>query len=174
MKLKDLDLQAIVDEVLGSEYAKEFKEDVKTDEKTKVGKDEYYFSEHSLNLSIIDQFAIMDLVGNEKNGIRAYLYERYCEALEEQKFDRETFKDWLNNSKIEISGGEDDLEDVRNTIEEAYRERINEAYPCETCGTMVSERHPTRHLQGLHRIGYKQSDGSYKNKILCYKCYRGT
>jgi len=158
----------VIDEILASEDAKEYEDE-------KVGKNEYYFSEYSKNMDIIEQFTFNEDFLKKDSEFYGYLKELFKEYIEEEITNNEDFfRSWLNGERLSISFegyiGETLIEDLM--VE--YRKRIKSNYNCESCRKIISERFPFGHRNHLYRIGIKKTNGEeYEETLYCKACYEG-
>lgn len=158
-------LNEIIDKILTSEFAKEFEED-------KVGKDEYYFSIHSKNLDIINQFPFDSDFIKDNPELKEYLISNFRDFIENDILgDAEIFLSWFegDSRRIYFEGYINEL--IEDLLGE-YILRITKTYKCEDCGKEISENFPCRHPNHLHRIGTKKkTEKKYKNNLYCRACF---
>lgn len=166
-------MNQVIDDILQSDYAKEFKDD-------KVGKDEYYFSEDSKNLDIIYQFGDdLDLEWLKKYPkVMKFLEDMYKGTIEDLEANDDVFHAWFYGDQPHFKF-EGYINTLIEELQKTYRKRITETYKCEDCGDEISEKHPHGHKNHLYRIGYQKDktkpskeDKDYKHVLLCRKCYR--
>ena len=167
-----VDYESLVDEIL-SDSAKEFAE-------SRVGKDEYYFSEHSKNLDIIDQFEFdMDWIKAHPELLKD-LKSRFSEYAEDLAFENDLFEAWLYGHRITLRP-EGYQSDLVKELRAKYQSRITETHKCEVCGVEISEKHPRSHPNSLSRIGFKKEkpvspddphdSRNWDHKLYCRKCF---
>lgn len=164
-------MNEVIDDILQSDYAKEFKDD-------KVGKDEYYFSEHSKNLDIIYQFEFDEEFLKKHEKLKKYLEDKFRDAMEDLKQNDDFFSAWFDGyTPRHIFDGF--FLTLIEKLQETYRKRITETYKCADCGEEISEKYRYGHENHLYRIGYvkdeakpPKEDKDYKHVLLCRKCYR--
>lgn len=158
----------IIDDMLATEQAKKW-----TEGEDRFGVDEQYFSEHSKNLDIIDQFEWVEEFFKEHSELKAYLDDSLRAWWEDQIHDDpEVFWGWFLGDKIRISVHDGYVEDLVKILSKEYRKRITEVHKCSDCGAEISEVYPYGHEKHLHRIGEKIEDADkWKNTLLCEKCF---
>lgn len=160
MLRNDVDLNKLIDDILNSEVYEE----------EPVGLNEYFFSEHSRNLNIICQFDWKENFVKEHADLLEYLRKGLKEFFEEKTTDDTVLLDWLYGGKSTIYF-DGFLSELDEELEAVYRGRIKESYKCSNCGAEISEAFPFRHSKSLHRIGFLQGDGTYKNNLFCKRCF---
>lgn len=184
MKIEDI-ADELIDEILKLEFAKEFDED-------KVGKDEYYFSEHSKNLDIIYQFPFeMKWIKQRDSWAKKVLWQliqdRFGDYCNDLKLDDDLLEAWFfgyegyRGYPIYLDKNRF-IDELTKELQKAYRKRIKENYNCSKCDAMISERFPHGHKNHLHRIGPAKKpqpnpdddwdSHNWNHILLCGECYR--
>lgn len=155
-----------------------------------VGLDHYYFSEHTRNLNRLDVFHWPDdwikIDAQPKSILLMWLEHEYKEWWEEQAWEFDGWRGWLEGFEIRV-GGRGYIDDLNKKLLKLYRERITETHPCSICGKEASEKHPYGHPDHLIRLGQPDPDVypdgkppkgmptddiQYKKKLYCEECWR--
>jgi len=163
-------LNKIIDHILSSETAKEWV----AEDMSKIGKNEYYFSIHTLHLDIIEQFDDWEQLLKDMPELNQILRKEFEEWVDwHLKADDDLFDAWLHGGGYtERTDGY--VEELTKELDYEYRKRITEEHTCEECGKAVSERYLYGNPNSLHRIGIKkisEEPERWEHKIFCKPCW---
>lgn len=152
-----------------------------------VGLQEYYLSEHSKNIAIIEGFDFSDEWLKTQPALNEFLKEQLDDWWGDQTYDDpEVFRNWLDGNEIRVHP-DSYLGTLVEELLSSYRKRITETWTCEECGKEISEKHPYGHPDCIHRLGIPDPevypDGKvpegvptdevkYVNHIYCDRCWR--
>jgi hypothetical protein len=172
-KPQEPDWNQVIDEVL-----KEMEEDgdyVRADEP--VGIQWYHLSQHSKNIRSLEAFDWPDEWIRERPILLAWLEHEFEHWWADQAYDDEGWRGWLEGYEIRVH---DDayLGELVLKLTNLYRERITETYECETCGKILSEKHPYGHPNAVVRLGIAidntvpRDEIEYIRHIFCNACWR--
>ena len=151
-----------------------------------VGLEEYYFSQHTKNMRAIEAFQWDDEWIKARPILLMWFEHEYEEWWEEQAWEEDGFRCWLEGNPTKVHG-DSYLGELVIKLHALYRERIVQYHPCSICGKATSEKYPMGHRDHLVRLGQPDPDVypdgkppkgmptddiQYKRVLMCEECWR--
>lgn len=165
------DWNEVIDDIL-----KESLKDFEDHKDAPIGIQEYFLSEHSKEIDRLEGFDWPDEWLKEQPILQTWLEQEYEDWWENQAYEDEGFRGWLEGHEIRIQG-DSYIDELMKKLLALYRERITETYECEDCGKAISEKYPFKHPDSIIRLGIPtdptlpRDEIHYVRHLFCYPCW---